>query len=265
MSGVRAGVDRRLDRWCAAALVTSAVLKVVYSSDTLARRASNVHLVRYSWVLALVEATVLIAVARSFATGRHRVAAAAFLVGFAAMTVFSVLFEVEFRLGIWSAGLRDLPDWLLWYSAAALQVAVAVRAFTMIKARPRQQLQIPCVFTAVVVLAVLVGVSAAQLYGEGVEPITGLLELAALGAIPIFALRHAEATVSMLCGLAASLALRLASRWLVQYSLPRGFRTGFYIETSLAILPAVVLLGALARVVHNRTKVTHNSSPSASP
>lgn len=261
-SAVSTGENRRLDRWCAAALVVSAALRVVDSSGWFVRRPSNEHLIPYSWAIALVEATVLVAAALSFATARHRGIAAALLVGFSALTVASVLFEFEYRLGIWSTGFRD-PGWWLWSSAAVLEVGVGVRALTMTMARPRLQVKLPRVFTAVVVLAVVVAVSATLQFGAGLEPITELLLIGAVGVIPVLALRHADVAVPMLGGLTVSMLLALATRWFAHFLIPHAFRTGFDFEVSVAILPAVVLLGALAIVVHDQTTLTHNAGPSA--
>jgi hypothetical protein len=58
---------RRVDRWCAAALLLSAALRVGDWSGRIVRRPASVHLLRYSWTLTFAQAIVLVIVAQVLA------------------------------------------------------------------------------------------------------------------------------------------------------------------------------------------------------
>ena len=114
----------------------------------------------------------------------------------------------------------------------------------------------PRVVTVVVSVAVFVGFAA--MYGDYVITFV-LLALAAIAAIPVVALRRAEAAVPMLCGLTASVLLGLARRVVGEYFILHDVRFG--LEMSF-VVPAIVALLAFVSVTRRRIANMAASIPS---
>lgn len=251
--------DRRPDRLCAVALVVSAALALIQSSGWFVRLPAGEHLIPYVWVPVLAEGIVLLAVARSFASGRQRDASSAFLIGFSALALLDA-----------ANGLRSLNEIggplrsgnsAMWFSAAVIEVGVGVRALTLTLGQPRRRVPISRVATVIVVVVVFAGFTA--VFGDLFLP-SDLLAFVAIAAIPVVALRRAKAAVPVLWGLTVSLMLGLARRLLGLEFISSDLRFG--LQITFVVVPAIVVLGTLIAVIHGRIDKMSTPIPSiASP
>lgn len=247
--------DRRFDRWCAGALIVSAALGLIESTGAFVRLPAGEFLIPYAWVSRLAEGIVLVVVARSFASGRRRDASAAFLLGFSALALLDAASGLRY-LTEGGATVRS-ADFAMSFSASVIEVCVGVRALTLTLGRSQRRVPMSRVVTAIVSVAVFAGFAA--MYGDYLI-MFDLLAFAAIAAIPVVALRRAEAAVPVLWGLIASLLLGLARRLLDEYFISRNVRFGP--EISLAAVPAIVFLFAFVSVTRRRIANMAASIPS---